>query len=283
VLEAWFPGQECGNAIADVLFGKVDARGRLPQTFPLRLEDNPAYLNYPGENGKVFYGEGIFVGYRYYDKKKIAPLFPFGFGLSYTSFAYANLRLSRPALDPGETLEVAVDVTNTGKRPGSEVVQLYVRDVASKVQRPEKELKGFARVNLQPGETHTVSFQLGEEAFAFYDDVNRCWQAEAGDFQVLVGSSSRQIHAMAGFTLTDGVSFGGQPASRARLSMDSSIRDLLADESARSILEAHLPGFSANPQLEMAMSFSLYQLAGFVPEILTVDVLKAIAFDFEKM
>ena len=126
VLQAWFRGQECGNAIADVLFGKVDASGRLPQTFPQRLQDNPAYLNYPGENGKVVYGEGMFVGYRYYDKKEIAPLFPFGFGLSYTTFDYANLRLSQRPPGPRRDAEVSVDVTNSGARAGMEVVQLYV-------------------------------------------------------------------------------------------------------------------------------------------------------------
>ena len=131
VLQAWYPGQECGNAIADVLFGAVNPSGKLPQTFPVRLEDNPAYINYPGENGHVRYGEGIFVGYRYYEKKRVAPLFPFGFGLSYTSFAYANLRLAAPTIGPDDQLTVSVDVTNTGQRAGQEIVQLYVRDVAA--------------------------------------------------------------------------------------------------------------------------------------------------------
>src|SRR5439155_9320786 len=157
VLQAWYPGQECGNAIADVLFGAVNPSGKLPQTFPVRLEDNPAYINYPGENGRVRYGERIFVGYRYYEKKKVEPLFPFGFGLSYTSFAYDNLRLSTDVLAPGKRLTVSVDVTNTGQRAGQEVVQLYVHDVASRLARPPKELKGFAKVALAPGETKTVT------------------------------------------------------------------------------------------------------------------------------
>src|SRR5688500_8570282 len=124
VMQAWLNGQECGNAIADVLFGKVDASGRLPQTFPKRLQDNPTYINYPGENGKVVYGEGIFVGYRYYDKKEIEPLFPFGFGLSYTTFDYSNLRLSKGEITTDETTEITVDVTHSGHRAGTEVVQL---------------------------------------------------------------------------------------------------------------------------------------------------------------
>src|SRR5262249_1442849 len=157
---AWYPGQECGNAIADVLFGDVTPSGKLPQTFPRRLEDNPAYINYPGENGRVYYGEGLFVGYRYYEKKLVEPLFPFGFGLSYTSFAYANTRLSAEAITPDDRLIVSVDVTNTGQRAGQEIVQLYVQDVASRLVRPPKELKGFAKVALAPGETRAVTLTL---------------------------------------------------------------------------------------------------------------------------
>ena len=122
VVQAWYRGQECGNAIAGVLFGDVTPCGKLPQTFPVRVEDNPAYLNFPGENGKVYYGEGLFVGYRYYDKKRIAPLFPFGFGLSYTTFSYSPLRLSAQKINPDDTLQVSVDITNTGPRAGKNVV-----------------------------------------------------------------------------------------------------------------------------------------------------------------
>jgi beta-glucosidase len=202
VLQAWYPGQEAGNAIADVLFGEVNPSGRLPQTFPVRLVDNPAYINYPGENGKVRYGEGIFVGYRYYEKKQVAPLFPFGFGLAYTRFDYANLRLGADAIGPDDQLTVSVDVTNTGDRAGQEVVQVYVRDEQARVARPEKELKGFAKVALDPGETKTVTLTLGGRDLAFYDDAQRAWVAEAGAFEVLVGASSADIRARAGFTLT---------------------------------------------------------------------------------
>ncbi len=117
VIQAWYPGQECGNAIADVLFGKTTPSGKLSQTFPMRVEDNPAYLNYPGENGNVVYGEGLFIGYRYYEKKKVAPLFPFGFGLSYTTFAYSPLRLSSSHISPDETLHVSLEIQNTGQLP----------------------------------------------------------------------------------------------------------------------------------------------------------------------
>jgi beta-glucosidase len=209
VVEAWFPGQECGNAIADVLFGAVNPSGKLTQTFPVRLEDNPAYINYPGENGKVRYGEGLFVGYRYYEKKKIAPLFPFGFGLSYTTFTYDNLRLNTNKIGPQETLEVLVDVTNTGERAGREIVQMYVRDVQSRLHRPDKELKGFAKVQLEPGERKTVSLTLGRQALAYYDDLAQAWVAEAGEFEVLVGSSSQAIQGKATLTLTETSWFGG--------------------------------------------------------------------------
>lgn len=213
VMQAWYPGQECGNAIADVLFGEVNPSGKLPQTFPVRLEDNPAFINYPGENGRVRYGEGIFVGYRYYDKKRVEPLFPFGFGLSYTSFAYANLRLS-PVLEQSEGAEaithdgqltVNVDVTNTGQRPGQEVVQLYVHDVTARLTRPPKELKGFAKIALAPGETKTVTLTLDRQALAYWDDAQQAWVAEAGEFEVLLGSSSHDIRARARFRLTDTV------------------------------------------------------------------------------
>jgi beta-glucosidase len=202
VLQAWFPGQECGNAIADVLFGDITPSGKLPQTFPVRLEDNPSYLNFPGENGKIYYGEGLFVGYRYYEKKKVAPLFPFGFGLSYTTFSYSHLRLSAPQIGPDDTLQVSVDVTNTGQRAGKEVVQLYIRDEQARLQRPEKELKAFAKVQLEPGERKMVTFSITRDALAYYDDLARAWVAEAGAFEALVGASSQDIRATATFTLT---------------------------------------------------------------------------------
>ncbi len=209
VIQAWFPGQECGNAMADVLFGAVNPSGKLTQTYPLRLQDNPAFINYPGENGHVRYGEGIFVGYRYYDKKEVAPLFPFGFGLSYSSFGYKNLHLNTDVLEPNQRLNVSVDVTNTGKHSGQEIVQLYVRDVECSVSRPLKELKGFAKVALEPGETKTVTIDLEREALAYWDDVQHAWVAEAGEFEVLIGSSSQEIHERATFRLADTVRFGG--------------------------------------------------------------------------
>ncbi|MCA9922423.1 MAG: glycoside hydrolase family 3 C-terminal domain-containing protein, partial [Anaerolineales bacterium] len=150
VLQQWYGGQDAGHALADVLFGDVNPSGKLPMTFPKQLQDNPAHINYPGENGRVQYGEGIFVGYRYYDKKEITPLFPFGHGLSYTTFAYNNLQLNGDSFGSDDQILVRVDVTNMGERAGQEVVQLYVRDEAARVIRPLQELKAFAKVALEP-------------------------------------------------------------------------------------------------------------------------------------
>lgn len=202
ILQTWYAGQEAGNALADVLFGAADPSGRLPQTFPVRLEDNPTFINYPGENGRVYYGEGLFVGYRYYDKKKVAPLFPFGHGLSYTTFEYGPLRLSASQIAPTDTLQISLDITNTGNRTGQEVVQLYVRDIQSTLHRPEKELKAFAKLLLQPGESQTVALTLDKKSLAYYDDKTKTWVAEAGEFEVLVGASSRDIRCTHTFTLT---------------------------------------------------------------------------------
>ncbi len=202
VIQAWYPGQECGHAIADVLFGDTNPSGKLTQTFPVRLEDTPTYLDFPGENGKIYYGEGLFVGYRYYEKRKIAPLFPFGFGLSYTTFAYSSLSLSAKEIGPDDTLHVSVDITNTGQRAGKEIVQVYVRDSQASLQRPEKELKAFAKVQLEPGERKTAKLSLARDALAYYDDSTHDWVAEAGEFEVLVGASSQDIRATATFTLT---------------------------------------------------------------------------------
>lgn len=207
VVQAWYGGQECGNATADILFGDVVPSGKLPQTFPVRVEDNPAYLNFPGENGKVLYGEGIFVGYRYYDKKRIAPLFPFGFGLSYTTFSYSSLRLSASEISSADSLQISIDITNTGKVAGKEIAQLYLRDTQARLVRPEKELKGFAKVQLEPGETKTVTFTIEREALAYFDDRLHAWVCEAGDFEALVGASSADIRAQGTFTLKDTASW----------------------------------------------------------------------------
>lgn len=193
ILEAYLGGQAVGGAEYDILFGKVNPSAKLPETFPKQLEDNPSYLAGFGEGDHVEYREGIFVGYRYYDKKKMDVLFPFGYGLSYTTFAYSNLRLDKKTMKDTEELTVSVDVTNTGDRTGKEVVQLYVADKESTVIRPVKELRDFVKIELAPGETKTVTFTLGKRAFAYYDVQIHDWQVETGEFEILIGASSRDI------------------------------------------------------------------------------------------
>ena len=204
VLYGWYPGLEGGNALARVLFGDVNPSGKLPCTFPQRLADSPAHaLNaYPGTNGTVTYTEGLLVGYRWFDTKKIEPLFPFGFGLSYTTFKYSALRLVH-GKGPNHELEVEFEITNTGKREGAEVAQIYIEPVKPTVARPAKELKSFAKVMLQPGEKKTVSLKLGSDAFAYYEPNQKGWVAEKGDYKVLVGGSSRDIRLRSNFHIAD--------------------------------------------------------------------------------
>jgi beta-glucosidase len=283
VVQAWFPGQECGNAISDVLRGVVNPSGKLTQTFPMRLADNPAYINYPGENGRVRYGEGIFVGYRYYEKKQVAPLFPFGFGLSYTTFAYSNFALNTSSIAPGEEIVATIDITNTGERAGAEVVQLYVRDPQARVARPEKELKRFAKVQLNPGETRTVTFSLGQAELAFWDDLKHQWVAEAGEFVILIGASSQDIKAHASFTLSKTVAFGGPVQPKQVLNLSTSVRELVANEAAAAILEKHLPGFAAQAGMAIGMGLNLVQVAGFSQGAIPDAVLQLIEQDLASL
>ncbi len=195
VLEAWLSGQAAGGAVADILFGVVNPSGRLAETFPLRLEDTPAYLNFPGDGDRVRYGEGLYIGYRWYEARHQPVAFPFGHGLSYTTFKYQNIRTSAQSVADVDGVTVSCDVTNTGDRAGSDVVQVYVRDTEASVQRPHKELRGFAKVHLGPGETRSVDIVLEPRAFSFWDPRLHAWVTEAGDFEILVGSSSAAIHA----------------------------------------------------------------------------------------
>ncbi len=193
IVEAYLGGQAVGGAVCDILFGRVNPSAKLPETFPRKLEDNPSYLSYFGEGDVVEYREGIFVGYRYYDKKKMDVLFPFGYGLSYTTFEYSNLTVDKECMKDTDTMTVTVDVTNTGRVTGKEVVQLYIADKESTVIRPVKELRDFAKVELAPGETKTVTFTLDKRAFAYYSVRIHDWHVETGEFDILIGKSSRDI------------------------------------------------------------------------------------------
>jgi beta-glucosidase len=191
IVEAWLPGQEGALAVADVLFGKINPSGKLPVSFPKRIEDSPSYLFFPGFRD-ANYGESIFMGYRYYDKKQVEPLFAFGHGLSYTQFAYSNLRLPETNRI-GQGMTVSVDIKNVGAHAGAEVAQLYVADQQCREMCPVRELKGFARVELQPGETRTVTLSLDARAFAHYDAYSEAWLTTPGKYAVSLGSSSRDL------------------------------------------------------------------------------------------
>lgn len=202
VLEAWFSGSEAGNALADVVFGAVNPSGKLPFTFPVRLEDNGAHAlgEYPGAD-KVKYNESIFVGYRWHDKEQLKPLFAFGHGLSYTAFAVGNVKADRTTLAPNGSIRISADVTNTGDRAGAEVVQLYIGDEQSSLPRPVKELKGFQKVSLNPGQTRTVTFEITLGMLQYYDDAKGAWVAEPGAFTAYVGAASDDIRGTVEFEL----------------------------------------------------------------------------------
>ena len=200
LLYGWYPGQEGGTALAQILFGEYSPSGKLPVSFERRIEEGATYNSYhlkPGTHG-VAYTEGVFLGYRHFDRSTVKPLFPFGFGLSYTTFGYSKLTVSH---GPGE-IKVSFTIKNTGSRRGSEIAQVYVGDSHSHVPRPVKELKGFAKVDLEPGEEKTLSVTLDRRSFAYYDIVGKNWMVEPGTFSIFVGSSSEKIELQRDVTLT---------------------------------------------------------------------------------
>ena len=231
VLQAWMMGQAGGGAIADVLTGRVSPSGRLAETFPLRLADTPAYVNYPGENGEVHYGEGIFTGYRYYDKKETPVLFPFGYGLSYTTFEWSAPRLSATTFKDNDGVTVSVDVTNTGEMAGKEVVQVYVSQREPRLARPPKELKGFAKVELQPGETKSVAIPLDFRAFAYYDPAYGRWVTEDGEYDILIGASAADIRFTQTVTLQSTVQLPSL------LNRESTVREWLRDPKGKEVFQ----------------------------------------------
>lgn len=197
ILEAYLGGQAVGGAVADLLFGKASPCGKLAETFPMRLEDNPSYLFFPGDGDTVEYREGLYVGYRYYDKRGLAVRFPFGHGLTYTTFSYDNLRLDKARMRDGETLTASVDITNTGRVPAKEIVQFYVAPAHAGASRPVKELRGFDKVELEPGETKTVTVELPPRAFAYYETSIADWFVEPGAYEVLAAASSADVRLQA--------------------------------------------------------------------------------------
>jgi beta-glucosidase len=206
IVQAWYLGSEAGNALADVLTGKVCPSGKLPFTFPCEMADGPLKTveQYPGvqvaeKRWQSYYTEGIYVGYRWYEAQKVKPLFPFGYGLSYTTFEYGQAIASSKTM--GRTLKIKVPVTNTGKVTGAEVVQLYLQDVEASVDRPIKELKGFEKVYLEPGQTRTVEFVIDREDLSFFDADRHEWVVEPGEFKALIAASSDDIRSEVAFVL----------------------------------------------------------------------------------
>jgi beta-glucosidase len=230
VLEGWMMGQAGGGAIADILLGNVNPSGKIAETYPSKLTDTPAYINWPGGAGEVRYGEGIFIGYRYYDAKEIPVSFPFGYGLSYTTFEYSNPKISSTKFRDADGVVVSVDVTNTGSLAGKEIVQVYVHDHESDLVRPEKELKGFAKVALEPGETKTVSIELDFRSFAYYHPRYARWITEDGDFDLLIGASSADIR----HTLT--ASLISTMELPCLINRESTIREWMSDPRSSAVL-----------------------------------------------
>lgn len=234
ILEVYLGGQSVGGAEIDILFGDANPCGKLAETFPKKLSDNPSYLSFPGEGDRTVYSEGIFVGYRYYDKKEMDVLFPFGHGLSYTQFEYSNLKLSADRITDDDTLNVTVDVKNVGKVSGKEIVQLYVSDRESRVIRPLKELKGFEKLSLEPGEQKTAEFVLDKRSFAYYNTEISDWHVESGEFDIMVGKSSRDI------VLSDTVYVESTVKLPVHYTMNTTFGDMLEDEDAKAYTDRYI-------------------------------------------
>jgi len=265
VLECWLGGQAVGGAIADVITGVADPGGRLAETIPLRLEDTPSYLNFPGEERHVRYGEGVFVGYRGFDAEAREVAYPFGHGLSYTTFAYSDLAVRVSGTD----VAVEVTVANAGGRAGREVVQLYVGDPQAAVARPPRELKGFAAVHLAAGEERRVTFGLHGRDFSYWSRAEQGWVLEGGEFTIDVGASSRDIRLSATVTV-------GEPRPRPPLTAGSSLDEWLADPDGDARLRAAVGAapILADAELRRVIgNFPLGRLAAFPAMGITDEVL----------
>lgn len=231
VVESYLGGEAVGGAQCDILFGKVNPSAKLAETFPYKLEDNPSFLTGFGSGDEVVYSEGIFVGYRYYDKKKMPVMFPFGYGLSYTTFEYSNMKVSDKIMDDSKTLTVKLDVTNSGTVAGKEIVQLYVADLESTAIRPVKELKNFEKVYLEPGETKTVTMTLDKRAFAYYEPRIKDWYVEGGEFEIMAGKSSRDI------VLSEKITYVQHKKLPVRYTVDTTMGDIFKDQRARAVVD----------------------------------------------
>ena len=270
ILECWLSGQAAGGAAVDLLLGVANPSGKLAETIPVRLQDNSSYFNFPGEEGVVHYGEGIFIGYRAYDKLIQPVSYPFGFGLSYTTFQIedVNVSVGGSVADGDLAVTVTASVTNTGQRAGAEVVQVYVEDVEASVARPLHELKGFVRVDLEPGETKQVSCQLDERAFAFWSRRFGQWVVESGEFIIAVGSSSRDLVATEAITID-------APRLSLPLGPDSTLYEWLEDERGRELLTKRDMRLLQDPELiKVIGTMPMHTLAAFQGMALNHDELQ---------
>ncbi|MET0997879.1 MAG: glycoside hydrolase family 3 C-terminal domain-containing protein, partial [Marmoricola sp.] len=260
VLECWLGGQAAGGAVADLLTGAATPSGKLAETIPLRLEDNPSQLNFPGDSQVVRYGEGVFIGYRAYDALDQQVGHPFGFGLSYTTFEVAepDVTLSGSVATDDLRVRLTTSVTNTGSRAGAEVVQVYVTDPQSSVTRPPQELKGFARVELEPGASGLVEIELDQRAFSFWSTLLGRWVVEAGEFVLRVGTSSRDLPHARSIQVE-------APSTAAPLDRDSTLHEWLADPAgARALGDAVASGPLSDPGLlQVVGTMPLSTLANF--------------------
>lgn len=255
ILECYLGGQAVSCAASELIFGEENPCGKLAESFPIKLEDNPSFLNFPGEEDIVKYNEGIFVGYRYYDTKNMDVLFPFGYGLSYTSFEYTNIKLNKKQINDNDNITVSVDIKNIGKRTGKEIIQLYVRDLQSTVIRPDKELKNFKKILLSPNEQKTITFDLGMRDFSFYNTDINDWYVETGDFEILIGKSSRDI------CLKETVYVISTKKISKKYTFNSTLRDIMKNEYGKKQVEKYL--FSINiseKEIDPFFGLSLYDL-----------------------
>lgn len=262
ILEMYLGGQAVGGATVDLLFGAVSPSGKLAETFPMHLEDNPSYLNFPGNGDQVEYREGIYVGYRWYDTRKMPVRWAFGYGLSYTQFEYSNLRVNKEKIAQGEGVHVAIDVKNVGCMGAKEVVQLYVHSAHDGAARPEQELKGFEKVYIAPGKTETVEFELNPRAFAYYESAIRDWYVEGGAYEIRIGASSRDIRAAKTVEIE-----AGKPIP-VRVTMDTTFGDLMKIPGSQPILQPVMGGMMAQfggvPE-DDSMSGMMDAMVGFMP------------------
>ncbi|WP_018756819.1 beta-glucosidase [Paenibacillus terrigena] len=263
ILEAYLGGQAAGGAIADLLFGEVNPSGKLTETFPMKLSDTPSFLFFPGEGNRVEYREGIFVGYRYHDTKQVKPLFPFGHGLSYTTFEYSNLVMDNKGIKDTDTVNVHLTVQNRGSRTGKEVVQLYVRDVQSTVMRPFKELKGFTKIELQPGEKKTVTFKLDHRSFAYYNVDIKDWYVESGNFEIMIGRSCEDI------LLSDTIHVQSTVALKLKVDRNTMMIDLMSDPKKAPIAQGLIMQIQKGMGLMLEGSEAAENLGEGTGEILT--------------